>query len=183
MDHHHLFSFYCWRFYMLQITSPMCVLMCNSKKNNNTKHDNNVMQTTSYYNLFKKQAYSRPSSTKSGFLGCGLLSSELGGAVVPSVSLAPAAVGKDPGNPPGKPPTPPGNEFLNTSIIFASLGFDLYFSILAGFLIISCRAAITSGSFMLDNRSIKLEPPGNPPGIPALSCFSCCCCDASLRAF
>uniref|UniRef100_A0A1B0A3D1 Uncharacterized protein n=1 Tax=Glossina pallidipes TaxID=7398 RepID=A0A1B0A3D1_GLOPL len=111
---------------------------------------------------------SRPSSTKSGFLDWGLLSSELGGAVAvlpSSVSLAPAVEGKDPGNPPGKPPTPHGNELLNTSIILASLGFDLYFSILAGFLRISCRAAITSGSLILDNRSIKFAPAEKPPGM------------------
>uniref|UniRef100_A0A1A9VBV7 Uncharacterized protein n=1 Tax=Glossina austeni TaxID=7395 RepID=A0A1A9VBV7_GLOAU len=117
---------------------------------------------------------SRPSSTKSGFLDWGLLSSELGGAVAvlpSSVSLAPAVEGKDPGNPPGKPPTPDGNELLNTSIILASLGFDLYFSILAGFFIISCRAAITSGSLILDNRSIKFAPAEKPPGILIFLCY------------
>uniref|UniRef100_A0A1B0BX67 Uncharacterized protein n=1 Tax=Glossina palpalis gambiensis TaxID=67801 RepID=A0A1B0BX67_9MUSC len=120
------------------------------------------------FKLMYTQQRSRPSSTKSGFLDWGLLSSGLGGAVAvlsSSGSLAPAVDGKDPGNPPGKPPTPQGNELLNTSIILASLGFDLYFSILVGFFIISCRAAITSGSLILDNRSIKFAPAEKPPGI------------------
>ncbi|KAI9590100.1 hypothetical protein GQX74_008268 [Glossina fuscipes] len=140
------------------------ILCCNTLGNDL----NELFVEATDHKLMYTQQRSRPSSTKSGFLDWGLLSSGLGGAVAvlsSSGSLAPAVDGKDPGNPPGKPPTPHGNELLNTSIILASLGFDLYFSILVGFFIISCRAAITSGSLILDNRSIKFAPAEKPPGI------------------